>query len=134
MGKYWNKTKNVIKKLDPDLVSFALSGILIGILSKHPEYADQLVASFETLKRLATDETVSEEEFHKEFEKLLDDIGVEDENTKLAINLFLRKLDILAEKHLDVVEGEFTPEERKAWINLLDELIYTCKMFEKAKK
>ena len=128
MGELFKKTKSVVKRLDPELVSLGLTGLVIGIVSYKPEYTDQLLTAFELLKRLVTDESVSEEEFHKQLEKTLSDIGVKDENAKLMIELFLAKLDKLAEKYLDVEEG-FTKEEREAWASVFDDLITALRLY-----
>lgn len=129
MGEIFRKARTFVKKADPELVSFALSGLLLGILVKHPQYADQLETAFKTLKALATDEHITEDMLHNEIQRTLTEIGVKDPNARLAISLFLQRLDRLAERYLDVVQGEFAPEERQAWEQVFEDLIATTRLF-----
>ena len=129
MGSIFKKATKIVKKLDPDIVSFALSGVVIGIVTYKPEYADQLEATFITLKKLLSKEDLTEDELHTAIQKALEDIGVDDPEAQLMIKLFLTKLDRLAEKYLDVVEGEFTDEEKEAWASVFDDLIATLRLY-----
>ena len=133
MGETFQKSRQVIKKVDPELVSLGLSGAVIGIVTYKPEYVDQMIAIFETLKSLVTDEKITEDTLHQEIQKALEDIGVDDPDAQLAIKLFLVKLDRLAEKYLDVDEG-FTQEERAAWKQVFDDLVTTLRLFKASKQ
>ena len=133
MGETFKKTTQTIKKLDPDLVSFALSGVVIGIVTYKPEYADQLEAAFVSIKKILSKEDLTEDELHGVIQKTIEDIGVNDPQAQVMIKLFLKKLDNLAEKYLDVVEGEFTEEEKEAWSRVFDDLIDTLKMYNRTR-
>jgi len=133
MGKYFDSTKKVIKTIDTDLVSAALSTVVFSIVKKYPEYGDQLAATFKYLASLVSDETLTEEEFHKEIEKAISDIGVKNPEMRELIGFFLRKLDTLADKYLDVESG-FTSEEREAWRKVFEELADAAKLARRTSK
>ena len=134
MGKTFQKTKGMIKKLDPQLVSLGLSGALLGVVYYKPEYADQIEAALITIRGLLTDENITEEEFHNQLTKAMSDIGIDDPEIQVLIGIFLKKLDTLADKYLDVVKGEFTAEEREAWKQVLDDLIGSLKLYIKHRR
>ena len=134
MGNTFKKANSFVKKLDPELVSFGLSGIVLGIASYKPEYADQLEAAFVTIQKLLSKEELTEDELHGAIQKAIEDIGVDEPEVKTMIGLFLKKLDKLADKYLDVVEGEFTQQEREAWATVFEDLATTLRLFNRQRK
>ena len=125
MGKAFFGFKKVVKEVDPELVEIALSTVVYTIVKQFPQYGDQLAAVFEYLGKIVSDEDLTEEEFHQKIEKALMDIGVDDEYFRHLIGYFLRRLEQLADKYLDVQEG-FTKEEREAWAKLFFDLSKTA--------
>jgi len=133
MGQVFKKTKGVVKNIDVDLVSAALSTVVYALVKTKPEYGDQLSATFTYLSKLVSNEELTEEEFHREIEKAIGDIGVKDPEMRELIGYFLKKLDKLADKYLDVEEG-FTKEEREAWALLFEDLAKAAKLGRKMKE
>ena len=133
MGDVFKKTTQTMKKLDPDVVSFALSGVVIGLLTYKPQYAEELESTFIVIQKTLSKEDLTEDELHGVIEDALMDIGVKDDKAMVMIKLFLHKLDRLAEKYLDTVEGEFTQEEKDAWYSMMQNLIDTIRMYRKLK-
>ena len=133
MGKAFKTSKKVVKEIDVDLVSALLSTAVFAIIKAKPEYGDQLSATFTYLSRLVGDENLTEDEFHQEIEKAVSDIGVKDPQVRELVGYFLKKLDKLADKYLDVESG-FTEKEREAWAKLFEELAQTAKVARKTAK